>query len=559
MSTEFLNNLETKIPYDFNFLFSPARHKVPYGGRGGAKSRSVATCLIARSYERQHRIFCGREIQKSITDSVKKLLDDQIARMEVQNNFHSTRTDLINKVTGTNFLFYGLKHNAESIKSLEGITIAWIEEAQTVSRSSLNLFTPTIRGENSEIYYTFNPRYKNDPVYEDFILNDPPPNSIIKKINYDRNPWFPKVLKDEMLWLKNKDYEKYKHIWEGSIIKNVEAKIFHGYWEIGIPRDETQSDVILFGGDWGFSEDPATLIRFFIDWDERKIYITHEFYRVGVELDNLPGFWNKIPGSKKWKIIADRSRPETIAFMRKRGYNVVRCKGGPGSVEDGIEFLKTFTIIVHPHCKHTIDELSLYSYKIDKKTDEVLPIVEDKNNHCIAIGTKIKTNEGDKNIEDIKINDFVLTRKGYKKVLWSGMTGIDKKVYKIKTVLGKTLIATSDHKIFTERGFVKVNELNEGDYLFCINQHLEEDMELKTSPYYANTVEKFLQLTNIKKRFIAVDRVSTITEQRKKSKVYDITVEDQHEFFANDILVHNCIDALRYGAEPYMNRGTFFA
>jgi phage terminase large subunit len=137
------------------------------------------------------------------------------------------------------------------------------------------------------------------------------------------------------------------------------------------------------GADWGFATDPSTLIRCHII--DRNLYIDHEAWGFGVELDALPAMFETVPGSKRWTIYADSARPETISYMQRHGYpNIKSVKKWPGSVEDGIEYIKSFDrIIIHPRCKNIILEMELYQYKQDRITGEVIPTLEDKHNHGI--------------------------------------------------------------------------------------------------------------------------------------------------------------------------------
>lgn len=392
-----------EIPEEFGFLLSKkARYKVTYGGRGGAKSRSYGAALVAKAMEEKHLILCAREVQKSIKDSVKRLIDQQIKRMKVEQYFYSTKTEIKCLLTGTEFIFSGLYQNIDNIKSIEGVTICWVEEAQSVSQASLNILIPTIRtgvGENpdedesdhpntfseSELWFSFNPRFETDPVYKMFVIGPPPPSSIVKKVNYDSNPWFPPELRRDMEWDKKIDKDKYSHVWLGETEKHSEKKVFFGYFKRTSQLPKRPKDIaVRYGADWGFSVDPTTLIRFWINSDIRKIFITHEFWGVNVELTDIKrNFLNIHPDVLKWKIIADNSRPETISYVRKQGFNIVACKKGKGSVEDGVSFLKDHEIIIHERCAKTIEEFENYSYKVDRHTGEILPVIEDLWNHCI--------------------------------------------------------------------------------------------------------------------------------------------------------------------------------
>jgi phage terminase large subunit len=190
----------------------------------------------------------------------------------------------------------------------------------------------------------------------------------------------PDVLRAELEYDKKRDPEKYVHIWLGEYQRNSEARVFKN-WTVE-EFDLTAGAIYRQGADWGFSIDPSVLVRCSIDG--KRLYIDHEAYMVGCEIDQLPDLFDRIPDSRKWFITADSARPETISYMQKHGYpKVNRAAKGAGSVEEGIAFLQSFDIVVHPRCKHTIDELTLYSYKTDKLTGEVLPMLEDKNNHVI--------------------------------------------------------------------------------------------------------------------------------------------------------------------------------
>lgn len=379
--------MRIQLPDWGKIIWEPARYKVLYGGRGGAKSRTFGTGALIRAGERYERIFCGREIQRSIKDSVKRLLDDQIERYVRMKAFppgffKSYKTEIVCESTGSSFIFGGLRNNPEStIKSMEGVTIAWIEEAHTVSRNSLDILIPTIREANSEIWLSFNAKYKTDPVYHDFVLNEPPEDSIVLKVDFCDNPWFPEVLRKEMRRDRKRDRDKYRHIWLGETVVHSEAQIFSRVWREEPVPEPPEGTTLLFGADWGFSTDPAALIRCWISG--RTLYIDYEAYGVGVEIDELPQFYDKVPGSRKWKIRADSSRPDTISYMSRKGFNIVKAYKGPGSIEDGIAFLRGFDIVVDPRCKRTISELMLYSYKIDPHTNEVLPIILDQHNHLM--------------------------------------------------------------------------------------------------------------------------------------------------------------------------------
>jgi phage terminase large subunit len=370
-----------QIPEAFDFLFQDeARYRASYGGRGSAKSHSFAFALVVKARERPLRILCAREIQKSIRDSVKRLLDDKIEEAGFRGFFQSTDTE-IRGANGSLFLFAGLRTNADAVKSTEGIDIAWVEEANKVSQRSLDLLIPTIRKPGSEIWFTWNPEHPTDPVDAMFRGKaGPPPRSLVRQVNWDDNPFFPPVLQGDMEWDRQRDPEKFAHIWGGAYLRNSEARVFKN-WRV--EEFETPPDArFYFGADWGFSVDPTVLVRAFIVG--RTLFVDREAYKVGVEIDRTPALFDTIPGSRRWPITADSSRPETISYMQHHGFgNVGAALKGAGSVEDGIEFLKNYDIVVHPDCRHTADELTFYSWKVDPLTGEVLPVLADKHNHVI--------------------------------------------------------------------------------------------------------------------------------------------------------------------------------
>lgn len=332
--------------------------------------------------QRPLRVLCARETQKSIRDSVKRLLDDKIAICGLTQFYDSIETE-IRGANGSLFVFAGLRTNPDTIRSLEGIDIAWVEEAHSVSQASLNILIPTIRKPDSEIWFSYNPRDKKDPVDAMFRGGEPPPNAIVRQVNWDDNPWFPDVLRAELEWDRSRDPDKFAHVWQGGYVVHSESRVFKN-WKIG-EEDIPEGSRPYFGADWGFATDPSVLVRSWII-APKHLYIDAEAYRVGCEIDNTPALFDEIDDgqARHWPITADSARPETISYMRRNGYpHIVPAIKGPGSVEEGVEFLKSYNITVHPNCKHVIDELTYYSYKVDKLTGEVLPILEDKKNNTI--------------------------------------------------------------------------------------------------------------------------------------------------------------------------------
>ena len=364
----------------FEPLLAPARYKGAYGGRGSGKSHFFAELMIEESISRKLDCVCLREIQRSLEFSVKRLLEIKIQTMNAGAYFEVQDKRILSRHGGT-IIFQGMQnHTADSIKSLEGFDRAWFEEAQTASQFSLDLLRPTIRKPDSELWFSWNPQNESDPI--DLLLrgDKPPPDLIIAEANYQDNPWLPDVLKAELIYDQKRDPDKYAHVWLGQYRKSSEARIFKNF--VVEEFDRPAGTIFRLGADWGFSVDPSVLVRCSLDGN--RLYVDYESYMIGCEIVNLPDLFDRVPESRKWFIRADSARPETISYMQKNGYPKMQsAQKGKGSIEEGISFLQSFDIVVHPRCKHLIDELNTYSYKRDPLTEEILPIIEDKNNHVI--------------------------------------------------------------------------------------------------------------------------------------------------------------------------------
>ena len=335
----------------------------------------IERCLIERTYT-----VCLREIQKSLAQSVKRLLEIKIEALGVGHLFE-VQESVIKAPHGGLIIFQGLQsHTADSIKSLESFDIAWVEEAQTLSQKSLDLLRPTMRKPGSELWFSWNPNLATDPVDALLRSDNPPPDSVVVESQWYDNPFFPDVLKVEMEYDRKRDADKYAHVWLGKYQTNSQARVFKN-WRIE-EFDSNAGALYRLGADWGFSQDPSVLVRCYIDG--RNLYIDYEAYMVGCEIDQLPDLFSRVPDSNKYFMTADSARPETISYMRNHGYPKINSAiKGAKSVIEGIEFLKSYDIIVHPRCKHTIDELTMYSFKLDPLTNEVTNILEDKHNHVI--------------------------------------------------------------------------------------------------------------------------------------------------------------------------------
>lgn len=213
-----------EFPSKLQVLFEPKRYKVLYGGRGGAKSWGIARALLIQGAAKTMRVLCAREMQSSISQSVHQLLKDQVKALGLES-FYDVQQYVIRGRNGTEFTFHGLKHNIANIKSVEGVDVVWCEEAQTISKSSWDTLIPTIRKAGSEIWISFNPSLEADETYQRFVVT-PPTDSVVVKVNWSDNPWFPDVLRQEMEDLKARDPDAYLTVWEGHCKQTLDGAIY---------------------------------------------------------------------------------------------------------------------------------------------------------------------------------------------------------------------------------------------------------------------------------------------------------------------------------------------
>ena len=358
--------------------------KIISGGRSSTKSWSVANYFIGEAKDTAQRFLCARELQSSISASVHQLLKDRIYGFDLEDYFKIT-DDKIRSYKGSNFVFKGLRANLVELKGLEGINKTWIEEGESLSQDCIDILLPTIMRSKPIIIITFNPNLDTDPIITNFVepylSKRPGIGDMIAycHLTYKDNPYFTDAERMLMEHHKKTDFERYEWMWEGKYKQYAEALVFKDKYVVD--DFETPPDMqFYFGADYGFHPDPATLVRCFIN--NNKLFIDYEFYSDTVEIDQLPECYKAVPKSDEWIIRGDASRPDTISYLNNHGYNVEAAEKGPGSVEDGIAFLRSFEkIVIHPRCKGAIHDFGNYKHKQDRLTREVLPILIDKHNH----------------------------------------------------------------------------------------------------------------------------------------------------------------------------------
>lgn len=370
-------------------IFSPERGSVQYralyGGRGSAKSYSAALMAAVWGYAEPIRILCTREFQASIKESFHAELKAAIVAHDWLTAHYDVGVDYLRGRNGTEFIFRGLRHNSNSIKSLAKVDLTIVEEAEDVPEGSwLDLEATVFRQPKSELWAIWNPRIDGSPADKRF-RKSPPESALIAEVNWNDNPFFPAGLDS----LRRREQERldpatYAHIWEGAYLENSDAQVLAG--KVRVAEFEPGSDWAgpYFGVDFGFARDPTAGVKCWVS--NETLYIEHDAAKVALELDDTAEFLaERLPGIESHTARADSARPESISHLARKGLpRITGVKKWSGSVEDGIQHLRSYReIVIHPRCRDTIREARLYSYKVDRQSGDILPKVIDDHNHCM--------------------------------------------------------------------------------------------------------------------------------------------------------------------------------
>ncbi len=346
---------EYKQLFDTNW-----REAAVYGGRGSLKSHTVARLLLIRARSAKTRIACFREFQNSIAESSHQLLADLINQYEL-TEFKVTDNAIYNTITESDFIFKGLHHNEQSVKSIEGIDIAWVEEAQTVSQKSLEVLTPTVRKPGSQIIYTYNRLEEEDPVHKRLVLEGRP-NTLILNINYDvalKHGWFPEVLRVEMEDDRERRPSLYKHKWLGEP-NTLEGRIYKGWAMVDdIPHE---AKLVRYGLDFGYSIDPTVIVAIYY---YNGGYIVDEVtYQKGLSNKSISDILNNLP---KALIIADSAEPKSIDEIYNYGINIQGVVKGKDSVRQGIQYVQEQILSLTTRSIKTKTAYLNYKWGVDKE------------------------------------------------------------------------------------------------------------------------------------------------------------------------------------------------
>lgn len=376
-----MSTLRIKTPRWCIPLLAPAEIKGAKGGRSSGKSHFFAEKLVEEhACDRNLQSVCIREVQKSLKFSAKKLIESKIVEMGVEHLFEITLSEIRRKNGKGIIIFQGMQdHTADSIKSLEGFDRAFCEEAQSLSARSIALLVPTIRKDGSEIWFCWNPDQPADAVEQLFRET---PNAALVHVNYMDNPWCPQKMIELAERQRKLDYERYQHTWLGGYNTKSDAQIFKGRWRVDEFEPLPHWDGPYQGLDFGFATDPTAAVRCWIF--NNKLYIEYEAGKLELDLDKTADYLcREIPGYDKYATRADSARPESISFLKRHGLpRVEAVRKGAGSVVDGVEHIKSYDeIVIHSRCASMQEEARLYSYKVDKKSGDIMPDIEDDHNH----------------------------------------------------------------------------------------------------------------------------------------------------------------------------------
>jgi phage terminase large subunit len=367
------------IPSEYARLLDPDwREAAIYGGRGSLKSHTVARVLLIRAMSKPGKAGCFREFQNSIADSSHALLKMLIEQHELPY-FKVTNDSILNTRTGYEFIFRGLHNNVQSIKSIEGMTEAWVEEAQTITEMSLDVLTPTVRLPGSQIFYTYNRLKDKDPIHTRLVIQGRP-NTLVINVNYDvamKYGWMSDVLRLEMESDRDNRPEIYKHKWLGEPA-NLEGQIYKNFKPI---TDLPKEAVYLGPGlDFGYTNDPTALIDIY-KWN--NAYVLDEvLYAKGMKNKEIAGVIKGQSHYSSHLVVADSSEPKSIAEIEDEGVKIIGSTKGKDSVNNGIQLLQGIEIYYTARSHNIEEEVLNYAWRVDKE-DKSLNIPIDAYNHAL--------------------------------------------------------------------------------------------------------------------------------------------------------------------------------
>lgn len=386
----------------FSVPYGEVAYRVAHGGRGSGKTKTMAKmmCLFVLMLAVQGRsgaALCAREFMNSLDDSTLAEIKDAIASepellapwFDVGEKYVRTK-GLPGRI---DFIFVGLRHNLDSIKSKANVLLTWIDEAENVSEIAYRKLIATVMRFGGEIWLSYNPESPESATHKRFRMSQRE-DVLIEQVNWNDNPWFNDAMeKERQDDLANRP-DIYHHVWEGEFLTLTEAQVFAGKYKVEEfePRED---EAPYYGLDFGFAKDPMACVEIYKRG--QILYWRREAVKTGLDMHLQGGFIKERMGDRiaRYDVIADNARPENISYLQKPinqtggSFALPRIKPaakGKGSVEDGVDFIKSHQNVIHPSCVEIHREFKLYSYKVDRQSGMILPVLVDANNHCIDAG-----------------------------------------------------------------------------------------------------------------------------------------------------------------------------
>lgn len=383
-----------QIPVEYKRLFDRDwREAAVYGGRYSLKSHTVARLVLIRARQEKTRVACFREFQNSISESSYQLLTDLIKQYELKE-FNCTNNSIVNTLNGSDFIFKGLWNNEQSIKSIEGIDIAWVEEAQTISEKSLEVLTPTVRKEGSQIIYTYNRLLEDDPVHKRLVIEGRP-NTLIINTNYEialKYKMMPDVILQEVLDDQAKRPALFKHKWLGEP-SNLERKIYKDWAYL----DEIPHEARLerYGLDFGYTNDPTAIVAVY-KYNDGYIFDEIAFQK-GLSNKQIADILLNQPLAL---VVADSAEPKSIDELKLYGVNIIGASKGQGSVSQGIQYVQDQRCSVTKSSINVIKEFRNYLFIVDNN-GVITNQPESGFDHCFSPDSLVHTTKGKIRIESL--------------------------------------------------------------------------------------------------------------------------------------------------------------
>lgn len=400
MTTANVQIIPKLIPM-FTVPFGTVDYRVAHGGRGSGKTMSFAKMVVLQAYSfavtgQSGVILCAREFMNSLEDSTLAEIKAAITTEPWLENWFDVGEKYVrtrNLPGRVDFVFVGLRHNIDSIKSKARVLLTWIDEAENVSEMAYRKLLPTVMRFNGEVWATYNPESPESATHKRFRANQSD-RILIEQVNWNDNPWFPDALNRERLDDLEHRPDIYHHVWEGEFLTLTDAQVFAGKYEVK-SFELPEKAVPYFGLDFGFSKDPMACVEVYKQG--HVLLWRREAVKIGLDMHLQGGFIRDKMGDRiaRYDVIADNARPENISYLAKPinhtggSFQLPRIKPatkGKGSVEDGVDFIKSHHNIIHPDCQEIHREFKLYSYKVDRQSGQILPVLVDANNHCIDAG-----------------------------------------------------------------------------------------------------------------------------------------------------------------------------